>query len=225
MGELMQALQARHSVRSYSDAPIPKDIQERLEAEIEECNNREHLSIRLVTDEPDAFGGFRAHYGAFRNVRNYIALVGPKGPSLEERLGYCGERIAILAQSLGLNSCWVAMSFRKGRTARALVGSNEKLVCVIALGYGTTQGTPHRSKPLEKLYRSEGSAPGWFLDGVAAASLAPTAVNQQKFRFTLVDENHVRAESSTGPYSKVDLGIVMYHFELGAGKDAFQWER
>ena len=41
-------------------------------------------------------------------------------------------------------------------------------------------------------------------------------MNQQKFVFSL-DGNVVRAEAGTGFYSKIDLGIAKYHFELGAG--------
>ena len=53
--------------------------------------------------------------------------------------------------------------------------------------------------------------------------LAPTAVNQQKFRFALVDQNTVKAGTAFGPYAKIDLGIAKLHFEIGAGKENFQW--
>lgn len=52
--------------------------------------------------------------------------------------------------------------------------------------------------------------------------LAPTAMNQQKFCFTL-SEGAVKADNLGGFYSKVDLGIVNYHFELGAGRENFRW--
>ena len=53
---------------------------------------------------------------------------------------------------------------------------------------------------------------------------APTAVNQQKFRIQLIDENKVRAVTSgLGALLKLDLGIVKYHFELGAGTENFKW--
>ena len=58
--------------------------------------------------------------------------------------------------------------------------------------------------------------------GVEAALLAPTAVNQQKFYLTL-DGNKVKAKAGLGPCAKMDLGIVKYHFELGAGKENFEW--
>ena len=60
-----------------------------------------------------------------------------------------------------------------------------------------------------------------------AALLAPTAVNQQKFKFILLDGNKVKAETTfslTGKsYLYYDLGIVKCHFEIGAGKENFEW--
>ena len=70
--------------------------------------------IQLVTDEPKAFDGFMAHYGKFSGVKNYIALIGKKGPKLEETCGYYGGKgLVLLAQQLGLNSCWVAMTLQQ----------------------------------------------------------------------------------------------------------------
>ena len=64
--------------------------------------------------------------------------------------------------------------------------------------------------------------PEWFRRGVQAALLAPTAMNQQKFTFTLQGDT-VSAKAGTGFYSKVDLGIAKYHFEIGAGTENFRW--
>ena len=60
---------------------------------------------------------------------------------------------------------------------------------------------------------------------IEAALLAPTAVNQQKFKFILHDGNKVEAKSFFSPwgYTHVDLGIVKYHFEVGAGKESFAY--
>jgi hypothetical protein len=88
---------------------------------------------------------------------------------------------------------------------------------VLALGYGATQGVPHRSKPMEALCRVDGAMPDWFRAGMEAAMLAPTAVNQQKFLITLSGDR-AEAKSLGGFYSMVDLGIVRYHFEIGSGR-------
>lgn len=74
---------------------------------------RGKMRIQLVTDEPEAFRGFLARRGHFVGVRNYIAFVGQKDDTLDERTGYYGERLVLLAQQLGLNTCWVAATYRK----------------------------------------------------------------------------------------------------------------
>ena len=162
-----------------------------------------------------------ARYGKFSGVRNYIAVVGPKGPGLEEACGYYGEKVVLKAQQLGLNTCWVALTYRKVKTAFA-VAPGEKLCLVIAIGYGKTAGQPHQGKPLEAVMQSPEPVPDWFLHGVQAALLAPTAMNQQKFRFQL-EGSVVRATPGRGFYTKIDLGIAKYHFELGAAPAPFTW--
>lgn len=220
--ELMEAICRRHSVRQYTDRPIPAEILAELQEETAACNREGGLQIQLVTDEPEAFQGILAHYGSFRGVRNYWALIGPKGPGLDEKLGWYGERLVLRAAQLGLDTCWVALTFRKGK-CRCAVAPGEKLACVIALGYGVTHGGPHKSKPVEAVCRVNGEMPGWFRSGVEAALLAPTATNQQKF-LLILDGSAVQAKATGGFYSKVDLGIVKYHFKIGAGTDHFTWK-
>lgn len=221
---IREAIEVRHSVRSYQEKSLPNEIAAQLQDEIRRCNEEGGLHIQMVTEEAKAFDGFMAHYGKFSGVRNYIALIGPKSAQLDEKLGYYGERIALLAQTLGLNTCWVAMSFRKGVTkGNCRIAPGEKLVCVLALGYGTTQGAAHKSKDPEAVCEAYGEAPDWFQNGLKAALLAPTAMNQQKFRFTR-NGTQVSAGSTGGFYSKVDLGIVKYHFEIGAGTEHFSWK-
>lgn len=221
--DILEAMQRRHSVRQYVDRPIPTDVRERLQREIDACNREGALHLQLVCDEPAAFSGTMAHYGKFSGVQNYIAVVGKKAPDLEERAGYYGERVVLLAQQLGLNTCWVALTFSK-RKARFTLGEGEKLVLVIALGYGVTQGAPHRSKPLPQLTRCPGPMPDWFRAGAEYAMLAPTAVNQQKFLLELTGDSAVHATAPRGLYTRLDLGIVKYHFEQGAGVENFHWE-
>ena len=141
---LKEAMLVRHCVREYTDRPIPDDIVAKLRDTVDECNRESSLSIQLVIDEPKAFDGIMAHYGKFSGVRNYVVLIGRKSPDLSEKCGYYGEKIVLTAQTLGLNSCWVGLTYSKVKGAYT-VGKDEKLVLVIALGYGKTQGLPrHR---------------------------------------------------------------------------------
>lgn len=155
MMDLKEAMKERHSIRQYEDRPLEESVIAEPENEIEACNKESGLYIQLVKDEPKAFDSFMAHYGKFSGVKNYIAMIGKKGPDLDEKCGYYGERLVLKAQQLGLNTCWVAM-------------------------------------------------------------------NQQKFLFTL-NGNKVSAKAGFGFYTKIDLGIAKYHFELGAGSEHFEW--
>lgn len=218
--DIIEAIKSRHSVRQYLDRDLEEDIVKKLKDEIDKCNREGNLNIQLVTGDPETFDCFFAHYGRFTNVKNYIALIGPKSDKLDEKLGYFGERLVILAQSLGLNSCWLGLSYSKRKT-KVKIKENEKLRLIIAIGYGENQGYQHKNKPDEKLLNASlETAPAWFKKGYELALLAPTAMNQQKFVIGY-DGKDVSIKAKKGFYSKVDLGIVKYHFEVGAGKDNY----
>lgn len=216
---ITEAMLERHAVRSFTEKKIQGTVKESLLEEIKKCNAESGLHIQLICDEPAAFDGMMAHYGKFSNCKNYIAIASRAGHS--EEVGYYGEKVVLKAQELGLNSCWVAMSYSKKRVPCEL-NDDEKLQIVIALGYGAVQGSPHTNKSLESLCKAEEPIPDWFSKGMDAALLAPTAMNQQKFMFTLKG-NTVHAEAGLGFYTKIDLGIVKYHFEIGARKENFNW--
>lgn len=155
-----------------------------------------------------------AHYGKFDGVNNYIALVREKSKP-DEALGYYGEQIVLKAQELGLNTCWVAMTHGK---SKAQIDKGEKLVCLISLGYGKTAGAAHKSKKLSEVCNYKKDMPEWFLSGMEATLLAPTAMNRQKFYFELLPDNSIKITCGKGLYTKLDLGIVKYHFEVVSGK-------
>lgn len=220
--DLLEAMEQRHSVRSYTDRKMEGEVKEKLKQKISECNEESGLHMQLVCNEPKAFDGFMAHYGKFSGVTNYIAMVGPKGKDLEEKVGYYGEKLVLYAQQLGLNTCWVALTYQKVKGVFE-VKPGEKLSLVIAIGYGDTNGTAHHSKAEGEVSKVNGSIPEWFKKGIEASLLAPTAMNQQKYKFIL-NGNKVSAVCGNGFYTKIDLGIVKYHFEIGAGKENFTWE-
>lgn len=221
--DILEAMKARHSVRTYTDRKIEEDVEKELRKIIEECNNKVSMNIQLCLDEPQAFDNFMAHYGKFKNVNNYIAIVAKKGKDFEEKAGYYGEKIVLKAAQLGLNTCWVALTFSKSKT-NCKIEKGEKLHCVIALGYGETPGITRKTKSIEELCNVDGEIPDWFKRGMEATQLAPTATNQQKFLITL-DGNVVRAKALRGFYTKLDLGIVKYHFEVGAGINGWKWDK
>ena len=222
--ELIEAIKARHSVRKYTDRAIEAAKVTALQAAVERMNGEAGLNIQLVLDEPRAFSSGMWKYGMFSGVKNYFVMAGPKGKEAEEKIGYYGEQLVLLAQTLGLNSCWVGLTYKKIPGTFTL-REGDIVHCVISLGYGVTPGVQHPQKPAEEFYESDGVPPDWFRAGVDAALMAPTAVNQQKFKFVLLPGNRVEARAlfSVYGYTNVDLGIVKCHFEIGAGKEHFGW--
>ena len=222
MEDIYKIIKSRHSVRKYTDQKIEGEVKEKLNKIIQECNIESNLNIQLVLNEPNSFNTLMAHYGNFENVKNYIVMIGKKSKDLEEKCGYYGEKIVLKAQELGLNTCWVGLTYGKNKVPCTL-DKDEKIVITICIGYGLYQGISHDIKTFDEVSKTKESIPDWYKKGVEYALLAPTALNQQKFKIELVNQNIVKITAGKGFFTKVDLGIVKYHFELGARKENFKW--
>lgn len=217
---IQEAMKERHLVRRYLEKPIPAEAATQLRERIQADNQESGLSLTLVTDNADGLGAMAKLIS--KNVRNYIVLAGPDTPGLDEALGYWGADVMLFAQTLGLNSWWVGGMFNAKGAAKHLSDPDLRINGVIAVGYGATQGVPHKSKTAADISSYDGEAPRWFQEGVSALLLAPTALNKQAYR--------VRGKGSeamltcdSGHFAGIDLGIGRYHFEAGAGRDNFEW--
>ena len=226
---IQEAIEARHSVRAYTGQPLAADVVEVLEERIKELNEKGHLHMQLIRNETKAFEGKLAKYGKFRGVNDYIVMAGQKADDLDERIGYYGEQLVLLAQTLGLNTCWVGLSYSKVPGTYVLE-AGEVIKAYIAIGYGETQGVSHKIKSVKQVSNANDLTPSWFRQGVEAALLAPTAVNQQKFFFEYIparDGKPVRVLAKRNfsliGFTQMDLGIAKCHFEIGAGKENFEW--
>lgn len=224
---LIEAINSRHSVRHYFPRPLTDDMVSAIQLLIDECNREGNLHIQLVTNEPRGFSGIIC-YGQFSGVENYLVIAGRKSPDLDERIGYYGEKIVLLCQQLGLGTCWAGVTYSKIKGAYSLA-EGEKVACMIALGFPNDPGRKHKRKTLEQLSNVSECTPDWFRKGVEAAQKAPTAVNQQKFHFEYLGEkegqHQVRAtrQFSLIGYTQMDLGIARLHFEIGAGRENFEF--
>ena len=226
---IQEAIEARHSVRAYKGQPLAADVVEVLEEKISELNEKGHLHMQLIRNETKAFQGKLAKYGKFRGVNDYIVMAGQKADDLDERIGYYGEQLVLLAQTLGLNTCWVGLSYSKVPGTYVLE-AGEVIEAYISIGYGETQGVSHKIKRVQQVSNANDLTPSWFRQGVEAALLAPTAVNQQKFFFEYIparDGKPVRVLAKRNfsliGFTQMDLGIAKCHFEIGAGKENFEW--
>lgn len=209
----IDAIRERHSVRNYQDKKIEADKVDKLKAVIAACNEEGNLHFQFLEKAGKTFNKLLNKVMGLGSAPSVIVCVGPDDDTLEDRIGYYGERIVLAAQEMGLNTCWAGTYHAGGVNAE--IKETERLVIVIAIGYGRDPGKKRKSKTLEQVSSVKGDMPLWFRTGVEMALLAPTAINQQKFEIHLKDDGSVEFIDKGGILNKINLGIVRYHFDAG----------
>ncbi len=215
-------MEKRHTVRKYLDKPLDMDLIGLLNDRIERNNCVYNLTFKLITNNSDGLSSL-ARLMSNNSVQNYIILAGKDNSDLDKKIGYCGADLILYAQSLGLNTWWCGGMFNGKNALKHLDNKAVRVNGVIAIGYGKTQGVPHKSKTADQVSHYKGKAPEWFKSGIKALLLAPSALNRQPY-IVNGEGNKVSLKVKNGTFSQVDLGIGKYFFELGAGKSNFEWE-
>ena len=226
----VETIRERHSVREYDGKPLARVEFDALGAVVEECARESGLDIQLVGDNPEVFNVI-ARFGLIRGCRAHVAFVVDDAKAgdvaADEAIGYWGQKIVLAAQDMGLNTCWCALCSRK--KAHAVVAPGKKVRLVIAVGHGKTQGFSRKTKSVEALSSVEcAKAPAWFAAAMEAAQLAPTAMNNQNFKITLLsDGKTVRIDAPQSGLNVIDEGIVRCNFEIAANEAGadWRWER
>ena len=229
----VETIRERHSVREYDGNPLAQAEFDALGAVVKECARESGLDIQLVGDNPEVFNVI-ARFGLIRGCRTHVAFVVDDAKAgdatraaVDEVIGYWGQKIVLVAQDMGLNTCWCALCSRK--KSRAVVTPGKKVRLVIAVGHGKTRGFPRRTKSIGALSSVEcAKAPAWFAAAMEAAQLAPTAMNNQNFKITLLsDGKTVRIEAPQSGLNVIDEGIVRRNFEIAANEAGadWRWER
>lgn len=251
----VETIRERHSVREYDGKPLSRAEFDALGAVVEECARESGLDIQLVGDNPEVFNVI-ARFVLIRGCRTHVAFVvddakagdatsganaatngateadcvemrGARRTAVDEAIGYSGQKIVLAAQNMGLNTCWCALCSRK--KSRAVVAPGKKIRLIIAVGHGKTQGFSRKTKSVEALSSVEcAKTPAWFAAAMEAAQLAPTAMNNQNFKITLLsDGKTVRIDAPKSGLNVIDEGIVRCNFEIAANEAGadWRWER
>lgn len=226
----VETIRERHSVREYDGKPLSRAEFDALGAVVEGCARESGLNIQLVGDNPEVFNVI-ARFGLIRGCRTHVAFVvddaKARGVAADDAIGYWGQKIVLAAQDMELNTCWCALCSRK--KSRAVVAPGKKIRLIIAVGHGKTQGFSRKTKSVEVLSSVEcAKAPAWFAAAMEAAQLAPTAMNNQNFKITLLsDAKTVRIDAPQSGLNVIDEGIVRCNFEIAANEAGadWRWER
>lgn len=234
----LEAVEIRKSRRRFIDRPI----EEEKIARIKECcvEFQPFLGVRgvLIRDSAgDIFDGVIGSYGSVKGASSYLAFIGDIDiPHVQAKVGYLGEGLILEATSLGLSTCWIGGFFKPKVVAEQIdLAEDEKVFAVTPLGY-TDKNKSFEEKIMGWLAKSrqrkslseiandynKDEWPGWTRRGVKAARVAPSAVNRQPWRFEYEKNSILLSLDSTEDRydvpKKLDCGIAMLHFELGALK-------
>ena len=132
--DLKSAIMERISRRKFELDPVDGAVLEQLEAAVWECNRAAGLNIKIKLDDGEAFSGSRSK-GMFSGACNYFAMICKKDdPDGDEKIGYYGESLILLATRLGLGTCWVGGTYDP-ELCHVEVADDEVMRLVIVFGY------------------------------------------------------------------------------------------
>jgi nitroreductase len=227
------AIFKRLSRRNFiPDVPAEEKLA-RLDQVCREFRPFPEVRSQLVRKPPQTvFKGLVGRYGRVEGAPMYMAFIGDmSSPNVQEAAGYTGEGIILEATAIGLATCWVGGFFRAESVRSQIdIQPGERVLSVTPIGYAPPAKTGQEKamswivksrsrKPLARLVAGEMTA-GWMEKALEAARLAPSAQNRQPWRFRIVKDGVVvavdKSFSASSISKRLDCGIAMIHFELGA---------
>jgi nitroreductase len=227
------ALATRRSRRAFDGQPLSTAEIAALEATAESFRPFADARVAVVRDAPDdLFSGIVGSYGKVTGARSALVFIADSSsPTAEEHCGYTGEGLVLEARALGLDTCWVSGSFfpkvacgllelAKGEVVRAVSPVGRALVQPpLSERLLFRPQAPKFRRPLDEIAPGHATWPAWASEGLRAARIAPSAMNRQPWRFRYENGAVVvatRALDVPRARPRLDCGIAMLHFELGA---------
>ena len=128
----------RKSIRTYNTEEISSEIIGKLNDYISEINGpfKENITFKILDVKERINGAKLGTYGVIKGANKFIAAKVKDGQYSLEELGYEMESIVLYATSMGLGTCWIGGTFKKGQFAKAMqVQEGEILPIVLPIGY------------------------------------------------------------------------------------------
>ncbi|MBC8060225.1 MAG: nitroreductase family protein [Clostridiaceae bacterium] len=242
---ITQIIKERTSIRSYNSQPLDSTVADKVIHLLNESKGPFDIDTRfnLVNANLDHIDSNLklGTYGVIKGTSWFIASAVKNTSTSLIELGYKLEKGILYATSLGLGTCWLGGTFKKGEFAKVMnLKEDEILPIITPIGYSSesrrlmdsfirlTAGSKNRkpwsemffnnnfSKPLTEALAEEYSIPLEML------RLAPSASNKQPWRIVKNGDTYDFYLEHTKGYGKafsydiqmVDMGIALCHFEL-----------
>ncbi|MFW5982229.1 MAG: nitroreductase family protein [Halanaerobiaceae bacterium] len=232
-----EAIQIRKSRRNYLDKPLDNKVKNSLISFLDHINKSvEGVRVEFVKE-----GGSKVikniigSYGLINGVNSYLAFIGDtRDYRVYEKLGYMGEACILEATSLGLDTCWLAGFFKKEIVEKQLkLKDKENIFAITPVGYSNENyslpekilkkmvGSNNRKTVDELCYDGfDRDWPEWIKNAIKAVRIAPSAANQQPWRFKITEDMNsiiISIDKEKKIESRrLDCGIAMLHIEIAA---------
>jgi Nitroreductase len=206
MPSIIETIQKRVSVRSYSDQEVTEEVKAKFRIVLEEhCQGPFGNSVRFelveaaenIKQELKELGT----YGFIRGSRLFIGGAVKKGGHAMEDFGYCMEQNVLKATEWGLGTCWLGGALNRSTFAQRMNASPDEVIPAITpLGYPGDKpgfvdtmtrivaGSRHRKEFGELFYSGDCHTPlekiscGKYELALECVRVAPSASNKQPWR-------------------------------------------
>jgi nitroreductase len=248
MGELIDAMKRRVSVRSYADRPVEQSVKENIRSLLEAHNqgpfgNRVRLSLIDLSDLEQAETRQLGTYGFIGGAGLYVAGVVRYDPGAMQDFGYCLEQVIVRITQLGLGTCWLGGTFKRASFAKRLgLSDNEVIPAISPVGYARDKRTVRervlrrfvgadQRKPWASLFFEDAlnrplprEAAGEYATALECLRLAPSASNNQPWRIVKSkDANvfHFFLKRTPG-YARFLRGVDLQLVDMGIAMAHFE---
>ena len=237
MGNLMDTVKGRKSVRSYDGTMISEEHRRDIEEYVKDIPNPFGILVEFVLLDAKEHG---LSSPVLSGDTLYVAGKVEKKPYADVAFGYSFEKLVLHAWTLGIGTVWIGGTMKREVFEKAAgLQDGYMMPCISPLGYPARKksvketlmrkGVGADSRiPAEKLFFDKTWGTPLVTDEETAKVLemvrwAPSAVNKQPWRIISKDgayhfyekKDKGYVNDATGDLQKIDVGIALCHFVLG----------
>ncbi len=238
MSSLSDAIAARYSCRTFDGSPLAASERPRVEALLAGPHDvpfGSEVRFALLDAAPGrGTGAIRlGTYGIIRGAPGFIAGAVRDGRGAREDFAFALERIVLALTTMGLATCWLAGTYRRGAFADRLgTGRDEILPAVTPVGHPAARPSltdtvmrigagSSRRRSWDEIFAFSREEAGPWAPCLEAVRLGPSATNAQPWRVAKEPGRPVfhlglAAPAPEGSTRRLDAGIAMCHFALVA---------
>lgn len=219
MGDLIESMKRRTSIRAYSDRPVEENLKEEVRALLAAhgrgpFGHAVRLALVDLSDMEQAQTRKLGTYGFIAGARLYAAAVVRDGPGAMTDAGYCLEQVIVRLTHLGLGTCWLGGTFKRASFAERLSLSGDEVIPAITpLGY-PLDSRPLRERVMRRLVGADQRKP-WealFFEGSLDRPLSRDAAGPYSAPLDCL--RLAPSASNMQPWRIIKSGAGAFHFFL-----------